>query len=145
MLAALSAEQADFLLVGAYALAAHGLVRATGVIDIWVRPTLENANKVWRALCQFGAPLESMRLQDFADPNLIFKMGLPPTRIDILMSVSGVAFDDAWANRKEYDLEGLKVFVISSRDQIINKRASGRAKDVLDAIWLERHGDNQSA
>ena len=139
ILAAFSAENVEFLVVGAYSLGAHGLVRATKDIDILVRPTRENAERVWRGLLRFGAPLSSMSVDDFANPDNIFRMGRPPNRIEILMSISGVTFEDAWANRQGFDVEGVKVFVPSARDLITNKRASGRPKDLLDADWLERH------
>ena len=139
ILAALSGERAEFLVVGAYALAVHGLLRFTGDLDIWVRPTTENATKVWQALVRFHAPLSSVTVQDFTNPGIGFRMGLPPSRIDILTSISGVSFDEAWPNRLEADVEGIEVFVIGAADQVKNKRASGRPKDVIDADWLERH------
>jgi hypothetical protein len=139
MLAVLSAEKAEFLIVGAYALGVHGLLRLTGDLDIWVRPTPENAARVWRALVRFPAPLESMKVEDFCNPDVIFRMGLPPNQIDILMSISGVSFDEAWTNRVQGEMEGVPVFVIGVQDQIQNKRASGRPKDIIDAEWLVRH------
>lgn len=78
MLSGLSAQQAEFLLVGAYALAGHGLPRATGDIDIWIRPTPDNAARVWRALAAFGAPLESLTIEDLTTPGVFFQMGVPP-------------------------------------------------------------------
>src|SRR5262245_21505185 len=139
MLAGLSAEQAEFLVVGAYALGVHGLLRFTGDLDIWVRPTADNAKRVWRALVRFPAPLESMKVEDFSNPDIIFRMGMPPNQIDILMSISGVSFEDAWKNRVQGEMEGVPIFVIGVEDQIKNKRASGRSKDIIDAEWLVRH------
>ena len=138
ILAALSAAGVEFLVVGAYALGAHGLVRSTGDLDIWVRPTPENAAKVWQALARFGAPTSSVTVQDFATPDIVFRMGLPPNQIDILTSITGVEFDQAWPNRVEHQLEGLKVYVIGVQNQIENKRATDRPKDKVDADWLER-------
>jgi hypothetical protein len=139
LLAALSAEGAEFLVVGAYAMAAHGLPRMTGDLDIWVRPTPENAQKVWQAMLRFGAPLSSISVNDFSNPDVVFRMGLPPNQIDILMSISGVTFEDAWTNRLEREVEGVRVFILNVRDLIQNKRAAGRPKDQLDVDWLERH------
>jgi len=139
LLSALTAEGAEYLVVGAYALAAHGLPRATGDINIWVRPTKDNASRVWQALVRFGAPLSSMALEDFHTPDIVFRMGRPPNQIDILMSVSGLTFDEAWAHRIEREVEGVKVCLIGPADQIRNKRATDRPKDKLDADWLERH------
>ena len=139
ILLALSAEGVEFLIVGAYALAVHGLPRATGDLDIWVRSTQENAGKLWKALLRFGAPLADMNVKDFLSPDVVYRMGLPPSQIDILTSITGVDFDVAWSNRIEQEVEGVKVFVISRGDQILNKRSTDRPKDKLDADWLERH------
>ena len=141
MLSALCAETAEFMVVGAYAMAAHGLPRATGDIDIWVRPTPENARRVWRALERFGAPLSRLKIEDLLDPNTVYQIGVAPHRIDILTSISGVDFESAWSTRKEARLGGLDVHVLG-RDQLIeNKRASGRPKDLVDLEWLE--GESQ--
>src|SRR5437764_1559601 len=90
------AANVEFLVVGAYALAAHGLPRATGDIDIWVRPGAENAQKVLRALSAFGAPVSDLTERDFTSPNMVVQFGVEPCRIDILTSIDGVEFDDAW-------------------------------------------------
>jgi len=78
-----------------------------------------------------------MELQDFQTPDIVFRMGLPPTQVDILTSISGVEFIEAWPNRVEREVEGVKVFVLSAADQIRNKRSTDRPKDKLDADWLE--------
>jgi hypothetical protein len=138
MLSALFAENAEFLLVGAYAVAAHGVPRATGDIDLWVRPTLENADRVWGALKRFGAPLTGVAKEDFAAPDVVFQMGVAPNRIDLLTSIDGVAFDDAWTDRVEKTVEGLVVPVLSVRRLIENKLAVGRPQDIADARRLQR-------
>lgn len=129
----LSEAGARFLIVGAYALAAHGLPRATGDIDVWVEPTRENADLVYKALQAFGAPLHDLTGDDLSTPGIVFQMGLPPRRIDILTQITGVEFDEAWANRTEARFGDLTVAVIGPRDLLRNKRASGRPKDLLDA------------
>ena len=96
MLRALSAEGVEYLLVGAYAMAAHGVPRATGDIDIWVRPSPENANRVLRALARFGAPLSDLTATDLQRDGTVFQLGVPPRRIDLLTSIDGVTFEDAW-------------------------------------------------
>src|SRR5687767_13466814 len=113
MLAALSAENADFLVVGAYALAAHGYPRATGDLDIWVRPSDENAQRVWRALVRFKAPLSQLTLDDLKSRDIVFQIGIAPRRIDVLTSISGVEFDEAWPMRIEGHVEGQVVPVIA--------------------------------
>ena len=138
MLSALSEAGAEFLIVGAHALAAHGIVRATGDIDIWVRPTQENAERVMRALVKFGAPLLDLTIEDLTKADTVFQIGVDPSRVDILSGISGVAFDDAWKRRLVLNIEGARVPVLSRVDFVTNKRASGRPKDLLD---LELLGD----
>jgi hypothetical protein len=138
MLSALSEEGVEFLVVGAFALAAHGLPRATGDIDIWVRRSEDNARRIWRALQRFGAPLHEVTTQDFALPDLVFQIGVAPRRIDLLTFIDGVDFDEAWPHRITAELEGLRIPVIGRDHLIQNKRASGRPKDLHDLDWLTR-------
>lgn len=132
MLAALSAAGAEYLVVGAHALAAHGAPRATGDLDLWVRPTPENARRVWNALEAFGAPLHELTLDDLSSPDVVFQIGLVPQRIDILTSITGVSFDEAEKNRFLVNIEGLDVPVLGRTELIRNKRAVGRARDMAD-------------
>jgi hypothetical protein len=137
MLSALHAENAEFLIVGSYAVAAYGGQRATADIDIWVRPSAENSLRVMRALARFGAPTAQLKAQDFQTDDLVFQMGNPPWRIDILTSIDGVSFDEAWPDRSEWNIDGLKLPVLSRRHVILNKRTVGRAKDLADVEQLE--------
>ncbi len=137
MLSELSAQQAEFLLVGAYALAGHGLPRATGDIDIWIRPTRDNAVRVWRALTTFGAPLETLSLDDLTTPGVFFQIGVPPRRIDVLTAIDGVEFEEAWQTRLDCEIDGIKLSVLGRDALIRNKRAAGRPKDLADLAWLE--------
>ena len=137
MLAALSDAEADFLVVGAHALAAHGVLRATGDLDIWVRPSPANASQVWTSLSRFGAPLDDLTPEDLSAENLVFQIGLPPARIDILTSITGVDFDEAWYERVTVEIEGLDVPVIGREALIRNKRAVGRTRDLADIEALE--------
>ena len=136
MLTALSDADVDYLLVGGYAMAAHGCPRATGDIDIWIRPTADNAAKAWKALERFGAPLSRMTVTDFHTPDIVYQIGLPPQRIDILTSVSGVDFEAAWAERMPIEVESLAVSVIGLRHLYENKLSCGRDRDLLDAKIL---------
>jgi len=138
MLAALSAAGADYLLVGALALAAHGVVRATGDLGVWVRPTPDNAAKVWRALLAFGAPLHELTERDLATPDVVFQIGVAPYRIDLLTSIDGVSFDEAWRNRAALRVEGQEITLIGREDFLRNKRATGRLRDLADAEELEK-------
>ncbi len=137
MLSALCAEKAEFLIVGAYALAAYGHPRATGDIDIWIRRSEENARRVWQALVRFGSPLFELRLEDLKTLDLVFQIGVEPGRIDIVTSVTGVEFDEAWPERTEVEIEGLKIHVIGRSHFLKNKRALGRPQDLADIAWLE--------
>jgi hypothetical protein len=139
MLAALSAAGADFLVVGAHALAVHGVVRATGFLDIWVRPTADNAERVWAALVQFGAPLDRIDQQDLSRADLVFQIGLPPRRIDLLTSITAVEFEDAWQHRVRFQWDELLVPVIDRQTLIRNKTATGRPRDLADVAELTDH------
>jgi hypothetical protein len=138
MIAALREERAEFLVVGAFALAAHGVPRATGDLDLWGRPEPENAERVWRALLTFGAPVEGagLGIEDFTTPDTIFQMGRPPRRIDVITGIDGVAFEDAWPNRVTVEVEGIEVPCLGRQELVRNKRATGRAKDLLDLELL---------
>ena len=137
MLSALGAARADFMIVGAHALAAHGVPRATGDLDIWVRPEASNASRVLDALRAFGAPLFDLTAEDLVGPDTVFQIGLPPSRIDILTGISGVSFDEAWPNRIKVVLAGQDVPVIGRDDFVRNKRCAGRAKDLADIALLD--------
>ena len=136
MLSALSAAGARFLIVGAHALAAHGAPRATGDLDIWIGATPDNAARVLDALRNFGAALFDLTVDDLSRPDTVFQVGLPPSRIDILSSISGVTFDHAWSRRLEIRIGDLDVGVIGREDFIANKTASGRPKDLMDLTLL---------
>jgi hypothetical protein len=137
ILSAFSAEGVEFLVVGSYALAAHAVPRATGDIDLWVGTTGTNPERVRRALIGFGAPVEQLSEDDLRRPELVFQIGIEPQRIDVLTSIDGVEFAEAWADRVQADLGGLTVPVISREHLIRNKRASGRPQDLADAERLE--------
>ena len=145
MLQYLSDEAVKFLLVGAYALAAHGFPRATRDIDLFVWANPENAASLFRALDRFGAPLEEVSAADFAAEGTVFQIGVGPRRIDILTRIDGVTFQEAYARRSTIRLEGMDVPVISREDLIANKRASGRTQDLADVERLtsrSRSGDD---
>jgi hypothetical protein len=129
----------EFLIVGAYALAAHGFPRTTGDIDIFVRPAPENAARVFRALADFGAPVAAhgVTQRDFEVEDKVYQLGLPPRRIDILTSISGVSFDEAAENAIFGNLGPVKVRFIGKAAMARNKLASGRPKDLVDAELLQ--------
>lgn len=137
MLSALSAEGAEYLVVGAFALAAHGYPRATGDIDIWVRPSPANAARVMAALRRFGTPILGLEAADLEAPRTVFQVGVAPRRIDILTSIDGVAFDEAWEGRMEKEVEGARIPFIGRKALLRNKRSTGRPRDLRDAEILE--------
>jgi hypothetical protein len=121
-----------FLIVGAYALGVHGRPRATGDLDVWVDPTAENAANVMAALEQFGAPTSQVSAADFSRPGVVFQMGLPPLRIDVLTELSGLTFAEAWSTRTRAPFGPVIADVIGREAFIKNKRATGRARDLGD-------------
>ena len=130
----------DFVIVGAYALAFHGAPRASGDIDLFVRPEPQNAERVFQALARFGAPLDAAQvtMRDFARPGMVYQIGLPPRRIDILTEISGVSFDEVWASRVTSELEGRAVAFIGREALLKNKEAAGRPQDLADVARLRR-------
>ncbi|RKY19750.1 MAG: hypothetical protein DRQ55_09910 [Planctomycetota bacterium] len=126
----------EYLLIGAHALSVHGFVRATGDLDVWVRPSRENAGAVCKALRAFGAPAEMFTEDDLVQPDQVLQLGVAPVRIDILTSISGVTFDEAWGARMEVLVEGQSVSVLSREHLIINKQATGRPQDLIDVDRL---------
>ena len=140
VLSELSDAQADFLIVGAWAMSAYQMRRATGDLDIWVRPNPENAERVWLALARFGAPLADYEItaEDLAKPGLVFQIGNDPDRIDFLTAIDGLLFEEAWRRREYHQIDGMSVPVLSVADLLKNKLSTGRPKDQFDAAWIER-------
>lgn len=130
----------EFVIVGAYALALHGAPRASGDIDLFVRPTPENAERVFAALARFGAPLQAagVAVVDFAQRGLVYQIGLPPRRIDVLTEISGVTFDEVWESRVTVEVEGRTVGFIGRAALLRNKQAAGRPQDIADVARLRR-------
>ncbi|MBX3133419.1 MAG: hypothetical protein KF689_08570 [Gemmatimonadaceae bacterium] len=138
IVAAFLDEDVQFLLVGAHALAIHGVPRATGDLDLFVARTDENATRVWRALVKFGAPLEALKIErgDLLKSHAVFQIGQPPNRIDVMTGISGVEFDEAWAQRVVGNFEGREVGFLSREHLIKNKSSTGRNKDRGDLDML---------
>jgi hypothetical protein len=139
MLAALLASGARFLVVGAHALAVHGVPRATGDLDVWVLADPANAERVWEALGRFGAPMDAVGAAsgDLARPGLVLQIGLPPRRIDLLTELTGVDFESAWHSRVVHRVGSLEVPFLDRETLIRNKRATGRLRDLADVERLE--------
>lgn len=140
LLLAFCAEGVEFVIIGAHALALHGVPRFTGDLDVFVRPSHDNAERTWRALVRFGAPIKAagVSVADLATPGIVYQIGLPPSRIDVLTAISGVSFDEAWASRESADLEGSTVCFVGRDVFVRNKQAAGRPKDLADVARLKR-------
>jgi Nucleotidyl transferase of unknown function (DUF2204) len=137
ILSAFCAQKVEFMVVGGYAMAFHGYVRATGDIDLWIRPSDENAEKVWLALKQFGAPLFDLTKVDLKTLGMVFQIGMIPNRIDVITQIDGVEFEDAWKEHKTVEIDGLQIPIIGKIQLLINKKSTGRPKDNIDALWLQ--------
>jgi hypothetical protein len=142
-LRALLAAEAQFLVVGAHALAVHGIPRATEDLDIWIRRDPANARRVWAALAEFGAPLDELHItmNDLQRSEAVIQIGLPPRRIDLLSDVSGLTFEEAWAERHVQSLGPIVVPFLGRAALIRNKRAAGRLKDLADLESLGERAD----
>lgn len=139
MLSAFLKEKVEFMIVGAVAMALHGYVRSTGDIDFWIRISEENADRIWRALERFGAPLFDLTKSDLLASGMVFQIGMPPNRIDIINEIDGVEFDLAWPNHKIAVFDELEIPTIGKADLLANKRSSNRPKDWNDVLWIEKH------
>jgi hypothetical protein len=126
-----------FMIVGAYALAVHGRPRATGDLDIWIDATPENAPRVVRALAAFGAPLAEITEADFARPGVVYQIGVPPGRIDILTDLTGLTFEQAWRDRIRRPFGEIEVDFLGRAAFVHNKRATGRLKDLSDIEGMD--------
>ena len=131
-LRSLKVHKVRYLLIGGYAVGYHGFPRATMDIDVWVEPTDRNAERVTSALRAFGFGSDKLTKDLFLEPGIIARMGLPPMRIEILTSISGVEFGEAYEERISGVLDGIPVDVISLHHLKANKAAAGRARDLAD-------------
>ena len=138
MVECLLREGVDFMLVGGYAVALHGWPRTTFDIDFWIMANPENAKAVMRAITSFGAPLMGLTEADFHRPGMVFQIGTEPQRIDIISAVDGLDYAGAALRAVTMNVDGLEIKVVSLDDLIVNKRASGRPKDIADAVMLEK-------
>ena len=136
LLRAFADADVRFMIVGAYALAVHGRPRATGDLDVWIDATPQNAPRVVQALAAFGAPAAEITEGDFARPGVVYQIGVPPGRIDILTELTGLTFAEAWPARLRRPFGELEVDFIDRDSFVRNKRATGRLKDLSDIEGL---------
>jgi hypothetical protein len=128
----LNANQVRYLVVGGYAVAFHGHPRYTKDLDIWIQPTLENAQKVIQALAAFGFASLNLVASDFAQSDQVVQLGYPPNRINLITSPDGVDFETCYQSKIESDLDGLKICWIDLENLRLNKKVSGRSQDLAD-------------
>ncbi len=132
----LNSTQADYLIIGGCAVAFHGYPRLTGDLDLFVRPTLDNAERVVEALARFGFGSLQVEPADLTVPDRILQLGVRPNRIDLVTSIAGVSFEEAWAHRQAGEFGGVPAWYIGSDSLIRNKLATGRPQDARDVEQL---------
>jgi hypothetical protein len=131
-------NRVKYLVIGGYAFIHYAEPRYTKDLDLWIQVDPKNATAVFQSLKAFGAPLENLAVNDFSEEGYFYQMGVPPIRLDIMMGIPGIKFDEAWQNRNEVDFDGLIVPFISKTDLITAKKATGRSEDMRDAELLEK-------
>jgi hypothetical protein len=134
----LNKHKVRYLVVGAYAVIFYTEPRYTKDIDIWVEPTLKNAEKLYKAIGEFGAPLKGISTKDFANKKTIYQIGVAPVRIDIIMSVSGSVFTEAWKHRRKTKYSDVPINIIGVKELILAKERIGRPQDLIDIAQLKR-------
>ena len=141
LLSLLEKHKVRYLVVGGYAVMKYTEPRFTKDLDLWTSTDKENSKAVYAALKEFGAPLKGLSPADFTQEGYFYQMGNPPFRLDVMMSIPGVTFETAWANREKVQLEGLVIPFISKADLIEAKEAGGRPQDLIDAKELRKASD----
>ncbi|MEN6338059.1 MAG: nucleotidyltransferase [Phycisphaerales bacterium] len=136
LLESFNKHKVEYVIVGGYAVAFHGAPRVTGDIDLFVRPTSDNAKRVLRALDQFGFGSLNLSEDDFTTPGMVVQLGVPPVRIDIITRVSGVPWEKADAGKAAGFYADTPAYFIGRDDLVANKRATGRKKDLADVEAL---------
>lgn len=136
----LSARGVEFVVVGAHALAFHGAPRFTGDLDILIRPTHDNAERLLQAIADFGFPAGALRAADIVAPTKVIEMGLVPVQIHVMSHIDGVTWDEVWQDRQTGTFGARTVAFIGRETFIRNKRAAGRPKDVADIDALREPG-----
>jgi len=137
-IALLNSNAVEYLIVGAHAVSFHGYPRYTGDLDLFVRPTPENADRLLRVLSEFGFESLKVTKEDLQTPDFVLQLGRSPVRIDILTAISAVTFEEAWACRRDAPIDGLETHYIGRDELIRNKEATGRARDLGDADELRK-------
>jgi predicted nucleotidyltransferase len=136
----LNRHQVTYLIVGGYAVMKYTEPFTTKDMDIWINPSPENARRAYASLIEFGAPMADLTVHDLSQPHIVFQLGMPPTRIDLMTTIDAVAFDEVWERRVESRIGGIPLFVISMQDLIRNKEAANRDTDRIHLKRLRKYG-----
>ncbi len=131
-----NANRVRYLVIGGYAVVQYAEPRFTKDLNVLISTDVVNAESVYNALREFGTPLAGLTPKDFSEEGFFFQMGVPPVRVDVIMGIPGIKFEECWDRRVEVDFDGLKVVFISKKDLIASKRAAGRPQDLIDADLL---------
>ncbi|MEO6695603.1 MAG: nucleotidyltransferase [Ignavibacteria bacterium] len=134
----LNENKVDYLIVGAFAMAFHGHPRNTGDIDVWINNKEQNAIKIYKTIIDFGFPSDELTVKDFTSKDLIFQMGYPPVRIDVLTSIEALNFEECFLKKEIKNFDDLAISFLSLEDLKINKKAVGRKKDLADLEVLSK-------
>lgn len=129
-------RKVKYLIIGGYAVAKHAEPRYTKDLDIWISNSRENAERVFQSLKEFGAPLQDISIEDFTIPTLVFQIGIEPSRVDILMGLKDLDFDECWERRATAIIGEIEIQFISIDDLIFNKQLAGRPQDLRDVEIL---------
>jgi hypothetical protein len=131
-------NRVKYLVIGGYAVVQYAEPRFTKDLDVWISTDAANAEAVFKSLREFGAPLDNLSVKNFSEEGYFFQMGIPPMRVDVLMGIPGVNFDECWQRRNDVNFDELSVSFISKMDLITAKRISGRPQDLIDADLLTK-------
>ena len=132
----LNANRVEYLLIGGYAVGYYGYVRATADMGLWIAPSVDNAARTVSALREFGVAVPELTEELLMEPDNTLRMGIPPFRLEVLTRISGVSFEECYGERLEDTIDRVDVSIISLRHLKINKKASGRLKDLADLEHL---------
>jgi Nucleotidyl transferase of unknown function (DUF2204) len=138
LLRSLNAAGVRYLVVGGYAVMIYTEPSFTKDLDIWTEPTIENAQALFRALSAFGAPLKGISPKDFTEPEIFYQMGVEPVRVDVLTSLPGLVFSEAWDRKEAVDFDGEQAFVLGREDLVLSKKLTGRPRDREHARRLQK-------
>jgi len=138
LLQVFNAHEVEYMIVGGYAAIHYSQPRYTKDLDLWIRPTMENAQRIARAFVEFGLPMHNFTIADLADEGFQFFVGVSPVAFDFLTTIKGLVFNEAWKNREGSEEDGIPVLYLGKADLITAKKAVGRDQDLHDIEEIRR-------